>query len=69
MTKEQQQQLAKALHLATLLTAQEWRTVHNALSIYQSQMGSITMTDLAARRRVEIQQLMDKIRDNFITQQ
>jgi len=60
MTPEQQQQLAKAVRRATLLTHDEWRTVHNALSLYQIEMK------LGTRRSAEVQVLMDKIRDEFI---
>lgn len=48
------------------LTEREWRTVHNALSVFQSQYGTIRDTEYAAKRRKEIQELMDKVRDNFI---
>jgi hypothetical protein len=66
MTKAQQQQLNKALHLATLLSSEEWRMVHNGLSMYQSTFGSIHDSEYAAAQRAKLQQLMDKIRDNFI---
>jgi hypothetical protein len=53
---------------ATLLTEQEWRTIHNALSHFQATTGDITDSEWAADRRIMLQQLMDKIRDNFIAQ-
>jgi len=66
MTKQEQEQLAKALHLATLLSEQEWRQIHNALNVYQSTFGSITESGWALTQRDMLQKLMDKIRDNFI---
>ena len=64
MTDEQQNQLANALHRATLFTTEEWRTIHNALSVYQCQFGSVALTDYAIKNRLQL--LMDKIRDNCI---
>ena len=66
MTEQQRQQFAEALRKATLLSEAEWRTIHNALSVYQSTFGSITNTEWAIAQRSKLQQLMDKIRDNFI---
>ncbi len=43
------------------LTETEWRTIHNALSVYQNQGGFVME---GPRKR--LQQLMDKIRDNYI---
>jgi len=61
MTEEQQKILAEALRRSTLLTTQEWRTVHNALAVYQCSFREI-------QKRRELQLIMDKIRDNFIAQ-
>ena len=41
-----------------LLTESEWRTIHNALSVYQVQA--------TARLKPILQELMDKVRDNYI---
>jgi len=43
------------------LNENEWRTIHNALAVYQCS----SFTGDHAQRK-SIQQLMDKIRDNFI---
>ncbi len=42
-----------------LLTESEWRTIHNALVVYQC-------TTRDATRRQQLQTLMDKIRDEYI---
>jgi hypothetical protein len=44
---------------ANVLTEEEWRTIHNALAIYQC--GYRQHDD-----RQRIQQLMDKVRDYYI---
>ena len=67
MTTKEQQLISKLLQLATLLSTEEWRTIHNALSVYQCQIGSIHDTEWAQNRRAQLQQLMDKIRDNYIS--
>jgi len=59
-TQELRDSLSK---IRTQLTETEWRTIHNALSIYQ-----IRERRFGQRRVDEIQQLMDKIRDKFIAQ-
>lgn len=48
------------------LTEHEWRTIHNALAIYQGQFGTISSTPYTIKKREEIQRLMDKVRDNHI---
>ena len=45
-----------------LLSEEEWRRIHNALSVYRTQTrrkGLIKLGD-------EIQQLMDKVRNHYI---
>jgi hypothetical protein len=51
-----------------LLNEQEWREIHNALSLVQSLTGDIAHLDpnYVFRRRHALQQLMDKVRDNYI---
>lgn len=44
-------------------TEREWRAIHNALATYQSQYKN---SEFALKRRKELQDLMNKIRDNFI---
>jgi ketopantoate reductase len=41
------------------LTEKEWRTIHNALAVFQC-------TTRDAQRRKEVQELMDKVRDEAI---
>ena len=65
MTDEQQNQLANALHRATLFTIEEWRMIHNALSTYQNMFASLKYSTYASKRE-KLQLLMDKIRDNCI---
>ena len=53
------------------LTEREWRTIHNALAVYQAQthlFGKSYKINYE-QKRAEIQCLMDKIRDNFIQPQ
>ena len=49
-----------------ILSEKEWRTIHNALSAYQSTFGSVFLTDYTIEKKQELQQLMDKIRDHYI---
>ena len=67
MTNEQQTQLTNALRRATLLTEQEWRTIHNSLSVYQHHFEQAAGYPSHPERVKQIQQLMDKVRDNFIS--
>jgi hypothetical protein len=46
------------------LTEREWRMIHNALSVHQSQFVKFDPKHLMVG---QIQQLMDKVRDNYIT--
>lgn len=43
-----------------LLNESEWRVIYNALSVYESKFR------LGSLKSQEIQQLMDKVRDNYI---
>lgn len=49
-----------------ILDEHEWRTIHNALSIMQAQTGSVEMPIWVTNEIQRLQDLMDKIRDNYI---
>lgn len=51
-----------------ILTEEEWRTIHNALSVYQNQFGSVFLTKYAINKKQELQKLMDKVRDEYINE-
>jgi hypothetical protein len=45
-----------------LLSEAEWRTIHNALAVYQCGFRQLP-------ERTRIQALMDKVRDNYIAKE
>lgn len=48
-----------------ILTEEEWRMIHNALAAAQSTVHWLA-PERERRRRQQYQQLMDKVRDNYI---
>ena len=54
-----------------ILSDDEWRAIHNALSVYQCSfvVDQLQETAYVITKRKEIQQLMDKVRDNYIAPQ
>jgi PHD/YefM family antitoxin component YafN of YafNO toxin-antitoxin module len=49
-----------------LLSEAEWRMIHNALAVYRTQTRASILTERLINLGDQIQQLMDKVRDNYI---